>query len=113
MKKLTFEEELSIIFSDNISKEWMSALLNPEWETEIYYKDEKPYGIVTMGHDGDVLMINSGTVSDKPFTVGMRRDILKASLVNEKVILSSIMKDSSISRVARYDEVNKCFYKGL
>jgi len=113
MEKLTKHEE-EILFPDGISDDWVAALNMPNWKHEVYHKDGEVYGIISMGYDdNDVLMINSGTVKNQPFTVGMRRVILKAALSNDKVVLSSIMKDSAIARFGKYDEKNKCFYKGL
>ena len=107
-----YEED--VLFPNGMSEDWKQSLSMPNWKHKVYYKDEKPYGIVSMGYDmNGVLMINSGTVDNQSFTVGMLKDIIKSSNANDKVVVSSIMKDSAMSRFGRYDDKNKCFYKGL
>jgi hypothetical protein len=107
--------ELSILFPDGLTPEWKYCLYNPQWVQTFYYdKNNTLYGVVTMGSDEDgVLLINSGSVNNQPFTVGMLRQIIKAAKSFDKVIVSSSKKDSSFHRLGTYDEINQCFHKGL
>lgn len=81
---------------------------------KLFYKDQRLHGVVTVHIDkAGVKIINSATIRNEPFTFAMRRYIMKEARSAEKFVVPSIMKDSSLRRYGDYDEVHRCFYKGL
>jgi hypothetical protein len=97
-----------------LTPQWKWLLASGNTHIEHYYKDDRLYGVITLHYDEvGVLMVNSATIRNEPFTFGMRRFIMKHVKAHNRAIISSTQKDSSINRYCTYDTKHQCFHKGL
>lgn len=104
------DKEKNVLFPNGVNSTWKTILHDSTTLTKIYYKDAKIYGIIAITpFNENLLIVNSGTINNQPFTLGMNRSIRRLCQKNN-IALSSIMKDSSITRYGEYDEATKSFY---
>ncbi|MGD2065738.1 MAG: hypothetical protein PVI43_01030 [Candidatus Bathyarchaeota archaeon] len=93
-----------------ITPNWLYALANG------YTKVYDDYGIVNYCMDGEVCVINSGTIDNGRFTIGMKRDIIGLGKAFKKCIIYS--ERHEIKRFMnklgyRHDEEKNLYIKGL
>ena len=106
-EKLKLENcTLDELFPKGLSKNWKYAL---SVGTTKYYKN----GILNYYIENDILVINSGTISNKKFNKELLRDIKKLIISHDKVIVSS--SNQNIAQYKKYGFIfNKNYYsKGL
>lgn len=101
---------LEKIFNKGITKEWLFLLSHSKI---ILFEN----GIISLYEKNGVKIINSGTVGNSPFTIGMRRIIIKEIKQNNKVVIQSSYKLLSKKEMKKlnlmYDNRNKCYIKGV
>ena len=111
MEKLEDYTLLEPIFGDvEITDNWKYALENGV--TKLYDN----YGIVNFCYDGDVCVINSGTIDNGSFTKGMIRDVMRKADSEDKCIIYSERHEIESfmqKRGYRHDIENNLYIKGL
>jgi len=96
MNKLTLEAIEPIFREVGISREWLFALTYGQ--TVLYNGDT----VLNWHMDGDICIINSGSIGDAKFCKSILKDIKKLIELHDKVVISSTV--SSIERyLAKYD----------
>ena len=94
--------EKKMIFPAGISPEW-SMLLGCSM-VKIYYKDSKPYGIISHRFRGNNIVINGGTIGNQPYTFSMFKRMLRLVAlvkVGYNVTTMTVLSDRFSSMVAR------------
>ena len=111
MEKLEDFTLLEPIFGDvPITPNWRYALENGV--TKLYNN----YGIVNFCYDGDVCVINSGTIDNGQFTMQMKRDIMRKAKSENKCIIYSErheIKPYMEKEGFRHDAERNLYIKGL